>query len=153
MKITKIITVILAVSFLCANSHAEFAKRSAEIVDMEGTGQVIAPNMPAVPAEVGMVLTEGYVVKTGAESWIMFNLVSDQEPADVEMKENTEMFFSELLLDAQEGVQKTLLDLAIGEILITSKKLQSEKSKFEVKTPTSIIGVRGTSFSVSVEAE
>ena len=56
------------------------------------------------------------------------------------------------LKDDQAGTQNTLFDLSLGEILIKAKKLHSEKSKFEVKTPTSIVGVRGTTFSVTVEA-
>ena len=59
---------------------------------------------------------------------------------------------AELIGNKEEGTQKTLLDLAIGKILIRAKKLHSEEEKFEVKTPTTIVGVRGTTFAVEVEA-
>jgi hypothetical protein len=58
---------------------------------------------------------------------------------------------AELLQDKDKETQRTLLDLSIGEILIQVDKLQAEKSSFEVKTPTSMVGVRGTTFSVKVE--
>ena len=54
--------------------------------------------------------------------------------------------------DEEGRVQTTLLDLAIGKILISAEKLDTPDSKFEVKTPTSVVGVRGTAFSVEVEA-
>ena len=73
--------------------------------------------------------------------------------ASVELNEESELRLTELFEDQGDGQQLTLLDLAIGKMLITSKKLRSEKSKFRVKTPTSIIGVRGTTFSISVEAD
>ena len=56
------------------------------------------------------------------------------------------------MVDPKADTSKTLLDLAMGEILIKAQKVHGEKSQFEVKTPTSIVGVRGTTFNVKVEA-
>ena len=43
------------------------------------------------------------------------------------------------------------LNKPISETNSERKKLKAEKSKFEVKTPTSVVGVRGTAFSVKVD--
>ena len=153
MKKITILLLILTVVFFQTSSYAEFEKRKAVIVDMDGQASVVTSDGNTIPAEIGMILTEGDEIKTKSNSWVVLNLESDLEQAEVEIKENSEMSLLEFIIDADKNVQKTLLDLAIGEVLITSKKLQSEKSKFEVKTPTSIVGVRGTSFSVTVEAE
>jgi len=153
MKLSCIlITAIFCIS-LCAIAEADVTQRTATIVELEGEAQVITPENEKVPAEVGMSLTQGYAIKTGAESLVVVFLQGVSETANVEIKEKSELRLAELLEDKDIETQTTLLDLAIGEILITSKKLQAEKSKFEVKTPTSIVGVRGTTFSVSVEAE
>jgi hypothetical protein len=69
------------------------------------------------------------------------------------MKENSQLQLTELKINKAEASETTLLDLALGAVLIKAEKLHSEKSRFEVKTPTSIVGVRGTTFSVAVEAE
>ena len=54
--------------------------------------------------------------------------------------------------DLNKGTSQTLLDLAVGKILIRVDKLHKKGDKFEIKTPTSIVGVRGTVFGVEVEA-
>jgi hypothetical protein len=80
------------------------------------------------------------------------NVDGSGQTATVEVKENSQLLLSELLVNPANGTQKTLLDLAAGEILIKAQKVKGEESKFEVKTPTSIVGVRGTTFAVKVEA-
>jgi len=152
----KVLAAILTLSLVCVfavTADAVIEKRTATIVEMEGSATVKMPDAQGwVPADLGMELTQGDTVKTDADSLVVL-MLSGTETANVEIKEHSVMKLAELFTDSDMATQRTLLDLAIGEILITSKKLQSEKSKFEVKTPTSIVGVRGTTFSVSVESE
>ena len=68
------------------------------------------------------------------------------------MAENSQLMLRELKKDKRTGTENTLLDLAVGKILVKAQKLRDPDSKFEVKTPTSVVGVRGTNFSVQVEA-
>ena len=51
--------------------------------------------------------------------------------------------------ESKTGDKTTLLDLALGKVLVHVEKLQG-KSKFEVRTPTALTGVRGTTFTVEV---
>lgn len=46
--------------------------------------------------------------------------------------------------------EETKLDVENGKIFVKAKKLTTADSKFEVKTPTAIAGVRGTEFMVEV---
>ena len=62
------------------------------------------------------------------------------------------MELSELSSDKKDSSQITILDLSLGEVFIKAKKLNADKYRFEIKTPTSIVGVRGTAFSVKVES-
>ena len=68
------------------------------------------------------------------------------------MSEKSLVSFASLVKDSSSGMKKTLLDLSIGQVLIKAEKLDTPDSKFEVKTPTSVVGVRGTKFSVKVDA-
>ena len=70
----------------------------------------------------------------------------------VDVSEKSQLSLATLVKDTTSGLKKTLLDLAIGQVLIKAEKLDTPDSKFEVKTPTSVVGVRGTKFSVRVEA-
>ena len=132
---------------------AQEAKRTAIITDLEGDVEVKTPEGEGwVPAAIGMVLNEKDFIKTKADSWVNMNLDGSGETAAVELDENSQLMLLRLTKDDENGTQKTLLDLAIGKILIRAQKLHTKESSFEVKTPTSIVGVRGTVFEVEVEA-
>jgi len=135
---------------MVSSLSAEEAKREARILTIRGYADVKSMGSDEwMPAELDMVLAEGDILKTGEASWV---LLSINEAGEVEMEENSQLTLTELMKDEEEGTQKTLLDLAVGEILIKAKKLHTPESMFEVKTPTSVVGVRGTKFSVKVEA-
>lgn len=153
-KVMSVIFVLVLIGCISAACQAETTKRSATIIELEGTARVKATlEEDWMPAEIGMTLTEGGVIKTSADSMVVIYLEGVSETADVEIKEDSELVLAELFEDREDQTQTTLLDLTLGEILVTSQKLRSEKSKFQVKTPTSIVGVRGTTLAVSVETE
>jgi hypothetical protein len=151
MKTLRILCIICIISLSAALSSAEVSKRNATITDIKGNVEVRTAAGAQEAAKAGMVLTEGDVIMTKADSWATLNL-SGAEEATVTMKPNSQLALSELKADEKAGSQKTLLDLALGEVLVKTQKLHAKESKFEVKTPTSIVGVRGTTFSVAVEA-
>jgi hypothetical protein len=152
MKTIKLLSVMGLILLISSFALAQETKRTATIIDIKGSVEVKTPKANWVPAKTGMVLTEGDIIKTKKNSHAILNLDGMAETATVEVKENSQLMLSQLLEDRATKTQSTLLDLALGEILIQARKLHSEKSKFEVKTPTSVVAVRGTTFSVAVEA-
>lgn len=152
MKIVKLVCVLGFVLGVFCPGFAQQAKRIATVVEVKGVVEARVALKPWKPAEVGMALGEGDLIRTGKDSSAFLNLDGKAETATVQVKENTKLGLAQLLENKAKGTQTTLLDLALGNILIEAKKLHSEKSSFEVKTPTSIVGVRGTTFAVSVEA-
>ncbi len=151
MKMLKLLIVVCVMTGLLTHSvSAEGVKRTGKIIELNGKAEVLFSDGKSLPAWRGMVLNEGDTLKTSKESWIVLSL-GGKERATVEIDEKSELLLSRLRVDEGEDDQKTLLDLAVGKILIKANKLRSEKSKFEVKTPTSLIGVRGTTFEVNVE--
>ncbi len=68
----------------------------------------------------------------------------------VKVRENSHFKIDTMDLNPATGEKTTYLNLALGRILIQAEKLQGN-SKFEVRTPTSTTGVRGTVFEVSVD--
>jgi len=139
-------------SLTCA-VFAEETQRTAKIDQLAGDVSVKLYGKEGwASAKKGMTLTEGDMLKTGMDSFAFLRLNGGGETAYVEVSENSKLLLSELIADKEKGTQRTLLDLAIGQILIKAEKIHTPESKFEVKTPTSIVGVRGTRFSVKVEA-
>jgi len=150
MKALKTIIVALAIVGVACVSYGSETPRTATILDMDGSVSVRLSGALSVPAEIGMEMGQGDAVITGADAFALVRL-EGMETATVEVGENTKVLLSELLMNEAESSQTTLLDLAMGKILIKADKLHSEKSKFEIKTPTSVVGVRGTTFEVRVE--
>lgn len=153
MKLLRVMVIMVFAACIASVALAADAARTAKILEMEGTVEVKAASGSWMPAAVNMELKQGDMIRTKAKSFALLNVDGMAQTATVEVKQNSELSLAELTQNSGEKTQVTLLDLALGEVLIKAKKLHSEKSRFEVKTPTSIVGVRGTTFSVSVEAE
>ena len=152
MKTARFLIMLIFISAMHSSGLAEAVKRTAKVIEVSGSVEVKMGKGPWEEAAEGVVLNESDLVRTKKGSWAILNLDGRGETATVEVKENTQMKLLELLADKSEGSQSTLLDVALGEVLIKAEKVHTAKSKFEVKTPTSIVAVRGTKFSVSVKA-
>jgi hypothetical protein len=152
MRLVGVILILGLVLGLTTLGLAENVKRVASIMEFQGTVEVKMGKAQWQAAQKGMILNPGDMIRTKKNSFALLNVDGKAETATVEVKENSQVKLAELLENKKDGTQSTLLDLSLGNILIKAKKLHSEKSKFEVKTPTSIVAVRGTTFSVAVEA-
>ncbi|MFH0985626.1 MAG: YDG domain-containing protein [Candidatus Omnitrophota bacterium] len=104
-----------------------------------------------VSAQDGMVILPGDEVKTlkGSSAEV---LLDDGKIGQIEVREGTLFRINKADVDPKTGDRTTLIDLALGKILVKVEKLKGN-SKFEVKTPTSYTGVRGTTFEVSVDED
>ena len=153
MKFAKILCIIVLIIGISALANAENPKRIAKITAIDGNASVMREDTQEwVPAEVGTELTEGDILKSKSDAWVLLFLDGTVETAELELSADSELLLSEFSEDAEQGTQKILLDLAMGEVLIRAQKLHAPDSSFEVKTPTSIVGVRGTTFAVKVVA-
>ena len=152
MKTLKVTLISLLVVMLSATCFAIEDTREAKVLYVEGKCEVKLGESDWTEAKENMVLSEKDAIRTGSDSWALLEIDQLGGVAEIELKEHSELLLAELTKDEKMGTQATLLDLAIGEVLITASKLHTKESRFEVKTPTSIVGVRGTKFSVKVEA-
>lgn len=147
-KLTLFVTILLVLALTCS---AYAATRQAKIISIRGKADIKPMGKSAwVPAKKGMLLSEGDVLRTASRSRVTLNLNGNGETALVKVEPGSQLLLSEMATKGKS--ETTLLDLALGEIMITAEKLNTQGSKFEVKTPTSVVGVRGTKFAVKVEA-
>ena len=153
MKVLRLICIAALIVSVASFSYAEEVKRTGKIMSVMGDVEIkLSSEDTWTRAEEGKVISEGDMLKTGNDSWVILNLNGSGETATVEVEPNSELMLAELIADKEMETENTLLDLAAGEIIIKAQKLHTPESRFEVKTPTSIVGVRGTKFSVKVEA-
>lgn len=153
MKTLKIVCIVALVLGMATSAFAVEARRTAQITELEGMAAVKpAGGSEWMSAKAGETLKEGDTLKTEANSKAVLMIGEKGEVGTVEVAEKSQLLLSSMMFDQNANVSKTLLDLAMGEVLVKAQKLQSDESRFEVKTPTSIVGVRGTVFKVKVES-
>ena len=100
-----------------------------------------------LPLRVGQILKPGSTVRTANESQV--DLFMDQNGPVVRLVENTQLGIDKLNFDTTgiDTVIETQLDLKSGRILGIVKKM-SHDSKYEIKTPNGVAGIRGTEYDV-----
>ncbi|HNX69599.1 MAG TPA: FecR family protein [Candidatus Omnitrophota bacterium] len=160
-----LLTVVLCLLAITASLHAEVAPvaessntgelktgRIAEINSTEGT-VLFRKNGTEdwKTATKGMLLVENDEIKTGENSKAEILLDKGGETGKLNLAANTQLRLETMKQDPVSGDKTTLLDLALGRVLVKAEKFGGNSS-FQVKTPTSICAVRGTVFEVTVEA-
>lgn len=149
-NVVKALVLGLCVFFISTPLFAEVG-RVAEISDIQGDVQFRKSGTTEWKgAEKGMLLLEGDAIKTGVASKAKILLDKAGETGQLDMAPNSQLRLETLKKDPATQDKTTLLDLALGKVLVKAEKLKGNSS-FQVKTPTSICGVRGTTFEVSVD--
>ena len=149
-----ILSVLTIVALLAAYADAETAYRQAKVTDLSGNVYVRLNGDPRwVKAEKGLVLKQDDEIKTDPKASV--TIIFDEEGTfeakghdSIKIWEDTELVLAKLSYDTKTKDKATLLELEVGKIVANASKLRTKDSKFEVKTPTSIVGVRGTNYVV-----
>ncbi len=152
MKKLKILCAALFLCYAASIAFSEEPARTAAVAGINGNVMVKNPGPGSwVNAKVDDLLSEGSFIKTGIGAMAVLN-IDNGRTATVNLSEKSLVSIETLIKDPSTGMKKTLLCLSIGQVLIKAEKLDAPDSKFEVRTPTSVVGVRGTKFSVKVDA-
>lgn len=99
------------------------------------------------PAAKDTILAESDIVRTGDDSTCSL-LFKGMSNTAVELRPNSVMELSTVSI--ANSADDTELDLSLGSVLVKAEKLKGE-SQFQVRTPNSIVGIRGTEFEVNVD--
>jgi hypothetical protein len=143
---------LLSMAYLSLSYAAEGVK-AVSVVEMKGTVDIMQKGTSTwTPATLWMKLGSGDTVKTGADSYADLNFNGIGQAALVRVGASSVMKVDSYLASTKEAEKKISLDLSIGDVLVKANKMKNE-SQFQVKTPTSIVGVRGTGFKVSVSSD
>ncbi|NCC62108.1 MAG: hypothetical protein EOM12_14470, partial [Verrucomicrobiae bacterium] len=129
---------------LSSGAGAAFAsvKISAKLISMDGDVQVIrAGGEKPFKAFVNMRLTEGDRIITGSNGTAKVQMEDD---VIITLAENTRIYLSELR--GSQGAQQSSINLQSGAVGSSVGKKLTDNSRFEIKTPTAVMGVRGTEF-------
>ncbi len=115
---------------------------SAKLIQMDGDVQIIrAGGEKPFKAFVNMRLTEGDRIITGPSGKAKVQM---DDEVIITLAENTRVYLSELR--GSNGAKQSSISLQSGGIGSTVKEKLKDNSRFEIKTPTAVMGVRGTEF-------
>lgn len=115
---------------------------SALVAEVKGKVSVTPPQGTSAAAQQGMVLPAETTIETAKGSIIL--LLADGSQVLVKSK-------TRLVLKSPASGEGHFLQMFLGEILANIKKRMGETPPFRLGTPSAVITVRGTRFSVQVD--
>ncbi len=144
-------TVLALFAFLSLQGFAQAGEPSrATVKEIKGEAKFLkSGSTDWQKLEQGTVLSEGDALKTAIGAQVTLTLTGAAKTAEITVRPESEFVFKKFHYDGTSQAENTLLDVQLGGVLVKAEKLIGE-SKFEVKTPTSIVGIRGTTFEVQV---
>ncbi len=144
-------TMVWTVFFMAAVAVTAYADVSqAKVLNIKGEAKLLRSGTSDwVALTPDVMIAEGDKIKTAAASQVELECAGNAKTAELVVRESTEFAFETFRHDKGTQNETTMLDVEIGSVLVKAEKLVGDSS-FEVKTPTSIVGIRGTTFEVSV---
>ena len=166
---------VIAIAVLALAMSAQAMQQgSARVIKLVGAARYSTGNNVWLPISTGTALRPGSVIQTASESVVDVLLSGEEGPANVpvsmhvetytprsgslgealqnvvRLRENTLMAIDRLTWEqtGADTVTDTQLDLRAGSILGSVKKA-SAASRYEVKVPNGVAGIRGTIYSFS----
>lgn len=149
-QLTKLVTALQILALLFTTSSVSHAGAPERFATVESAGSGVSYQRQGATewAELhaGDRLIQGDKIKsTEAEARL---LISGNSPSTVDVRPATEMTLASVA--TVPAGDDTELQLLKGSVLVKSEKLKG-RSRFEVKTPNSVVGIRGTVFEVNVD--
>lgn len=139
----------LALFVLTGYANAENRQGKATVRAVRGHAQFSVGGGAWEPLKVGVTLKPGASIQTGPESTV--DLFLGQNGPVIRVTPDTTVGLDKLAFTdtGADTVIDTQLNLKSGRILGNVKKLAAA-SKYEIKTPNGVAGIRGTDFDVTV---
>lgn len=135
---------LIILSTVMINSCAKNGYFPAKVIFIEGSAE-IQTNGSKKPLELNQIIRENDTVITGTKSIVtlMLNNVSA-----IRISENTVFEISKITKSSNDELLDTLYNLKKGRVFGIFNKISSGSSAI-IKTPVSVVAVRGTAFSVA----
>ncbi len=135
-------TAIIIPAELLADEPSE-----ATVIARNGSITATAADGSSTILNVGSRITEGMRINTEANSFLTIALVDESR---VSLPSNSSVLITKLRKSQYTASPRTEVKLLRGRVVSRVSPLDVNKGRFEVHTPLSVAGVRGTHFRVSI---
>ncbi len=135
---------ILATAFACKTEKPQVDASGRKMLVLFAAGDAkVSRQGNTMPVKVGLVVQQGDTIETGSGTMDL----QTRDGSAIRLKPATSISVTALTEGAQE---ETTIALKKGGLLATVER-QGRNSQYNIVTPTAIAGVRGTSYSISVD--
>jgi Uncharacterized protein conserved in bacteria len=143
---TKLTSFLMIVFMLVAFAAIVQAAPAGKVTNLEGRADLTMPGKPARALSIGDAVSVGDIIRTKSGSKLEVTWI---DGGIIRLSENSRLKVTEYTLG--KTTRTTILSLFRGKVqnvVTATAKLfgQQDGSKYEVHTPTSVCGVRGTTF-------
>lgn len=122
----------------------------ARVVALSGEVSATGADGQKVDMRVGATLVEGAQIETGVNGFLTMSL---PDASRISLPSNSRVKFSKLRMARFTKSPRTELMLMHGHVESRVSPLETNKGSYEVRTPTSVAGVRGTQFRVGTDGD
>jgi hypothetical protein len=174
MKLSHISAIAVAFVLAASTSVLNAAESTAQVARIRGAARYSTGNNVWQTLHEGDVLKPGTVIQTASESSVdlvlgsgeaeysspqpvvrrfSYNGTQEAQQNVVRLRPNTVLGIDKLFVEqtGADAVSDTQLDLRAGRIFCNVKKL-SAASKYEIKLPNGVAGIRGTLTDIGVDS-
>ena len=146
--LSRLVACGVALGAVLAICSAQAATGRAVVRTVHGAASFAEQGGEWRPLKTGQALGPGATVKTGVDGAV--DLFLGENGPDVHLFDSTTLGLDRLQVESTGAgsVVETQLNLSAGTIRGEVKKL-SAASKYEVKTPNAVVGIRGTKYQIS----
>jgi hypothetical protein len=120
----------------------------AQVAAMSGQVAASGADGKAIALQIGAKLGEGVQIETGVDGFLTISL---PDASRISLPTNSRVQFSKLRMARYTKSPRTELLLLRGHVESRVAPLEANKGRYEVRTQTSVAGVRGTQFRVGVD--
>jgi len=135
--------VVLCASCLFISAHSFAIAQNAVVGRIQSFKQPFSiTNVEGkkIDPELGYMITSGDQFATGNGGWVKYELTNQ---GTFKLEQNSQLTINEPI-GVEEDLKRTDIQLVIGELLSMLKKIR--KGPFVLRTPSAVLGVRGTEF-------
>lgn len=128
-------------------STKSFAQAHGVLMVVKGDVQILQKDKPAIKAKVGLKVQQGDTISTGKDARAKLVMIDKNI---INISPDSKFLLEKYEYNPDQNKKGALLNVIYGKVRTTvNQKYDGEINKFQVKTKSSVAGVRGTDFLVS----